>query len=84
MPAYNVKAHPAFAGYDLPETNSALNGVRRIFVNWAAWSDERHAYRQAVSELSALSDRNLADIGIARCDIPAVAREAARSKRAEA
>lgn len=82
MTAYNVKSHPAYAGYDLPEANSPLNGIRRFLANWAAWSAERRAYREAVSELSALTDRNLVDIGIARCDIPAVAREAARAKRA--
>lgn len=83
MTAYNVKTHSAYAGYDLPEANSSLNGIRRFLANWAAWSAERRAYREAVSELSALTDRNLVDIGIARCDIPAVAREAAKAKRAD-
>ena len=31
-------------------------------------------YRRTVNELSALSTRELDDLGIARCDIPAVAR----------
>jgi uncharacterized protein YjiS (DUF1127 family) len=35
-------------------------------------------YRQTFEELSALSDRDLADLGIARASIPSVAREAAR------
>jgi uncharacterized protein YjiS (DUF1127 family) len=82
MAAYNVKSHAAFAGYDLPETNGALGGIRRAFQGLAVWSAERHAYNEAVFELSALSDRDLADIGIARCDIPAVAREAAKAKAA--
>lgn len=30
-------------------------------------------YRQTVKELSRLSSRELADIGITRCDIPSVA-----------
>ncbi|KLK91485.1 hypothetical protein AA309_19720 [Microvirga vignae] len=34
-------------------------------------------YRQTVSELSELSDRELADLGIARFDIARVARESA-------
>lgn len=84
MPASNVKGHPAFAGYDVPETDGALNGLRRFFANWSAWTDERRAYRQAVTELSALSDRNLADIGVSRVDIHAIARETAKAKRAEA
>ena len=33
----------------------------------------RTEYRRTVRELSALSDRDLADIGIARSDIPAIA-----------
>lgn len=38
----------------------------------------RHkVYRTTVNELSALSDRSLADLGIARCTIKRVARETA-------
>ena len=35
-------------------------------------------YRTAVAELSGLSNRSLADLGIARADIRAVARKAAQ------
>ena len=42
--------------------------------NWLAW---RHDYRMSMRELSALSDRDLDDIGIARCDIRSVARRSA-------
>lgn len=38
----------------------------------------REVYRQTFSELSALSDRDLADLGLSRASIPTVAREAAR------
>jgi uncharacterized protein YjiS (DUF1127 family) len=82
MTAYNAKPHQGFAGYDLPETNGVLNGVRRMSKSFAVWSAERRAYNEAVRELSALSDRDLADIGIARVDIQAVAREAAKAKTA--
>lgn len=34
-------------------------------------------YNQSLSELSRLGDRELADIGISRCDIPRVAWNAA-------
>ena len=40
----------------------------------------RAVYNQTVRELVQLSDRELADLGIARTDIPAVAREAAFGK----
>jgi uncharacterized protein YjiS (DUF1127 family) len=41
----------------------------------AAW----RRYRQAVRELSALTDRELVDIGIHRCDIHSIAHEAAET-----
>lgn len=36
-------------------------------------------YSRTVQELDSLSNRDLADLGIARSDIPRLAREAARS-----
>jgi uncharacterized protein YjiS (DUF1127 family) len=84
MPAYQAKPHQGFSGYALPEANGVLNGVRRMSKSFAVWSAERRAYNEAVRELSALSDRDLADIGIARVDIEAVAREAAKAKTAGA
>ena len=39
---------------------------------------QRRAYRATFSELSALSDRDLADIGLYRADIEDIARKAAR------
>lgn len=79
MTAYNVKAHPAFAGYDLPEAKGAFG---RLAQRFATWSAERRAYNEAFFELSQLSDRDLADIGVARADIPSVARAAAKSQSA--
>lgn len=37
----------------------------------------RRAYHQTIFEMNNLSDRDLADLGLSRCDIPSVAREAA-------
>lgn len=37
----------------------------------------RH-YRQTLAELERLSDRELADIGMFRCDLPRIARESAK------
>jgi uncharacterized protein YjiS (DUF1127 family) len=81
MSAYNVKAHPAFSGYDLPEATSTVNRIRRLYRRVAGWTQERRAYYQTLSELNSLSDRDLADIGIARADIPAIARETAGLQR---
>jgi uncharacterized protein YjiS (DUF1127 family) len=79
MATYNVKAHPEFAGYDLREASGVSNKIRRFFKNLSVSLEERRAYRQAVFELSQLSDRDLADIGIARYDIHSVALDAAKS-----
>ncbi|OYU17486.1 MAG: hypothetical protein CFE34_15485 [Rhodobacteraceae bacterium PARR1] len=40
----------------------------------------RAVYMQTVRELDALTDRELADLGISRLDVPALAREAAYGK----
>jgi uncharacterized protein YjiS (DUF1127 family) len=78
MSAYNVKAHPAFAGYDLGETNGAMSSVRRLVAKVATWREARRLYNETYAELEVLSDRELNDIGISRFEIPAVAREAAK------
>ncbi len=84
MASYNVKTHPAFAGYDLPEANSLINVVRRGFIQAMVWSEKKRAYYRAVAELDALSDRDLADIGIARGEIQAIAHAVAEGKGANA
>ena len=43
-------------------------------------AQRRQVYVQTVSELNALSDRDLADLGLHRLMIPAVAKEAAYGK----
>ncbi|WP_182086874.1 DUF1127 domain-containing protein [Aureimonas sp. ME7] len=46
-------------------------GIARSFQTW-------RQYRSTVNELNRLSHRELADLGIARSDIPALARQATR------
>jgi uncharacterized protein YjiS (DUF1127 family) len=69
----------ALAGHDYPEagqTSEALHGlVARLEARIAYWL----RYRATVAELNDLTDRQLADIGIMRGDIAAVARTAARA-----
>jgi uncharacterized protein YjiS (DUF1127 family) len=50
--------------------------IRSITEKFAAW----RRYRVSVRELSRLSDRELADLGIRRGDIEFVAREARRGR----
>ncbi|WAJ31116.1 DUF1127 domain-containing protein [Antarcticirhabdus aurantiaca] len=45
--------------------------LRQSFSNW-------RRYRETVNELGRLSHRELADLGIARSDIPTLARRAVR------
>ena len=42
--------------------------------------DRRRVYNQTVAELNHLSDRDLADLGLARANIGDIAREAAYAK----
>ena len=50
------------------ETSTEMNLIRN-YRNW-------RRYRETVSELNRLSNRELLDLGISRSDIPAVARKA--------
>lgn len=56
-------------------------GAERAGADWLgrlrrAWSEHR-AFRTTLTELSALSDRELADLGLHRSELRAVARTAA-------
>lgn len=51
--------------------------LRLARVQWGQW----RVYRQTLNELSALSDRDLADLAIARSNIPWIAMEAAYGKQ---
>jgi uncharacterized protein YjiS (DUF1127 family) len=57
-------------------------GLRQRFADFIqrarAARKSRAVYLQTVEELSALTDRDLADLGIARISIEDIAREAAR------
>lgn len=59
-----------------------LDTLRRRFgtalADIAAWRARRALYRQTFVELSTLTDRDLADLGFARCDIPRIARDASQ------
>lgn len=48
--------------------------LRRWLTDLESWLDKREQYHQTVRELSLLTDRELADIGIARYQIREVAR----------
>ena len=64
------------AGFSLTETVTLL--VARLHTGLR----QRRAYAELLAELNRLSDRELLDIGIARADIPAIAREELLRRRA--
>jgi uncharacterized protein YjiS (DUF1127 family) len=65
-------------------TRVARKGVVERFVmlkDFAATAlNQRRVYGRTVAELNALSDRELADLGISRISIPGIAHEAAYGK----
>ena len=52
-----------------------MTSIKTITEKFSAW----RRYREAVRELSGLTDRELTDIGINRFDIAAIARQTAAS-----
>ena len=59
---------------------SAADRFTGLFAGFSAALQRRRVYTQTLSELRALSDRELADLGIVRSMIASVAREAAYGK----
>ncbi|GGE17569.1 hypothetical protein GCM10011390_40860 [Aureimonas endophytica] len=58
-------------GSDRRNPKDKTMGIARTLRNWKT-------YRNTVDELNRLSQRELADLGLSRADIPAVARRAVR------
>lgn len=52
--------------------------VRSFFADLRTAAFERAAYHRTYSELSRLTDRELADIGLRRCDIEEICARSAR------
>ena len=69
----------ALAGHDDPEAGRAAEVLHGLLARLQARVAYWLRYRATVSELSDLTDRQLADIGINRGNIPEVARVAARA-----
>jgi uncharacterized protein YjiS (DUF1127 family) len=67
----------ALAGNDYPEAWRVSETLRGLITRVEARMLDWYRYRSTVAELNRLGDSDLADIGIARPDIRAVARAAA-------
>jgi uncharacterized protein YjiS (DUF1127 family) len=74
---FNQLGTPIFASSASEESGRWVL-ERRNKMNIAKSYNNWRSYRSAVAELSMLSDRDLSDLGIARADIRAVARQAAK------
>lgn len=54
---------------------SLLDRVKSVIASMQEAKLRREIYNRTVNELAVLSERDLADLGIARCDITALARK---------
>jgi uncharacterized protein YjiS (DUF1127 family) len=74
MTAKNVNA---LAGHE-PEAWRISETLRRLITRLESWITYQLRYRTTVEELGRLTDYQLADVGVLRGEIAAVARAAAR------
>lgn len=63
---------------DAADANLGLLGG--VAMRLTGWFGEQRRYRQTMNELSALTDRELADIGVARHEIESVAQRCVRRR----
>jgi uncharacterized protein YjiS (DUF1127 family) len=61
--------------------SAASRGLGELFARLDRWLEQRRHYRTTVAKLDALPDELLADIGVLRGDIDAIARRLARQAR---
>jgi uncharacterized protein YjiS (DUF1127 family) len=78
--AFKAREHPYFAGNSKRRRKTGFERNRKspvMFANIVRFIREWNRYNRSLTELSRLGDRELADIGISRSDIPRVAWNAA-------
>jgi uncharacterized protein YjiS (DUF1127 family) len=72
--AFQARERPYFAGNAIHRLSAGTRRKRNImFAALVRFIHEWKRYNQSLSELNRLGDRELADIGISRSDIPRVA-----------
>ena len=72
--AYRGLSTPASRGNSTNDSGSVLG---HLLQRVGSWFGEQRRYRQTMNELSALTDRELDDIGLSRSDIESVAQRCA-------
>lgn len=75
-----ASADMAYVNTSRAASFSSADRISGFFAGVKAAMARRAVYAQTLRELNALTDRELADLGIARASIPAVAHEAAYGK----
>ncbi len=84
MSSWTAEPYRAAARLGRPAADTGEGGLRGRLAHLLAWyhaqRERRRLYGQTVRELSQLSDRDLDDIGISRCDIRAIAAEHTRER----
>ena len=56
--------------------------MTKLLNNLSTWLEEKERERRTRRELAALTDRDLQDIGISRCDIDRIAKDYVEKKAA--
>ena len=79
--ATTLKDINALTGRTYPGLESGPPSLLALLQRLATWYERNRAYRETVSELSRLSDHVLADVGIGRHEIGAIARTLSRRAR---
>jgi uncharacterized protein YjiS (DUF1127 family) len=75
--AFQAAQHPYFPGDTIHRPSAGAIKRNVMFASIVRFIREHRRYNQSLSELSRLGDRELADIGLSRSDIPWVAWNAA-------
>jgi uncharacterized protein YjiS (DUF1127 family) len=70
----------AFATETRSIAPSIFERISKFAKDWSAFNAQQRVYRETVRELSRLSNRDLADLGLNRSMIGDIAREAAFGK----
>lgn len=82
MAAYAINSHGIERSGERRHGGSALlellkDVAGKLAASWAWYRD----YRRTEGELTRLSERELDDIGVARCDIPVIAMQSANANQ---
>jgi uncharacterized protein YjiS (DUF1127 family) len=73
MATIGVRTGGSYPGSQAKGASNIAKQARLLFSAFSNWRQKRKRYYNTMAELDALSDRELADIGMVRSDIRAIA-----------